>query len=194
VVRRPRPGTIVALTLFAWAAVNLGAQAVTVSRIADAVAVRAPAFTFITGEPLGRLKDGRSVRVDLDLQVLPGPGAPAAARSRQAFVLSYDLWEERFAVTLVGPPPKSVAYLTSTGAEAWCLEQVTVPVAALGGLGRDAPFWIRLEYRILDGDPPPGGDDDAGLTLRALIDALSARRQPPVWTQAIEAGPFRLRP
>ena len=99
---RSHPATVVALTLLAWAAVNLGAQAVTVSRVADAVAVRAPAFTFIKGDPLVRLKNGRSVRVELDLAVLPRPGDPAAARSQQVFVLSYDLWEERFAVTLVG--------------------------------------------------------------------------------------------
>lgn len=138
-----------ALTLAAWLAVTLGAQAVTVSRVADAVAVRAPAFTFIKGEPLVRLKNGQSVRVDLELSVLPRPGGSAAANTRQQVVLSYDLWEERFAVTLVGTPPRSVAYSTSA-AEAWCLEQLTVPVAALGRLGRDEPFWIRLEY------PHPG--------------------------------------
>ena len=191
---RSRPATLAVLTLLAWAAANLGAQAVTVNRVADAVAVQAPTFTFIKGEPLVRLKDGRSVRVELDLAVLPRLGDAAAARSRQLFVLSYDLWEERFAVTLAGPPSKSVAYLTSTGAEAWCLGQLTVPVAALGSLGRDAPFWVRLEYRILDGDPPPDRKDDAAFTLKGLIDALSSRRQAAAWTHTIEAGPFRLRP
>lgn len=187
-------GYVLRLTLLAWAAATLGAQAVTVSRVADAIVVRAPGFTFVKGEPLVRLKDGRSVRVELDLSVLPKPGDPAAARSRQTFVLSYDLWEERFAATLVGPPAKSAAYLTSTGAEAWCLEQLTVPVAALGRLGREQPFWIRLGYQVLDGGGPAGGDDDAGFTLRALIDALSSRRKATAWTHAIEAGPFRLRP
>jgi len=185
---------LIPLTLLLWAAVNLGAQAVTVSRIADAVAVRAPGFTFIKGEPLVRLKDGRSVRADLELSVLPKPGDPAAVNSRQAFVLSYDLWEEKFAVTLVGPPSKSAAYLTSTAAEAWCLEQLSVPAAALGRLGRDVPFWIRLEYRILGGESGTGGADDGGFTLRALIDAFSSRRKAAEWTHAIEAGPFRLRP
>jgi hypothetical protein len=185
---------VVPLTLLAWAVANLGAQAVTVSRVADAVAVRAPGFTFIKGEPLVRLRDGRSVRADLDLSVLPKPGDPAAAHSRQTFVLSYDLWEERFAVTLVGPPSKSAAYLTSAAAESWCLEQLTVPAASLGSLGRDVPFWIRLEYRILGGDSPAAGTDDAGLTLRGLIDAFSSRRKATEWTHAIEAGPFRLRP
>jgi hypothetical protein len=185
---------LIALTLLAWAAANLGAQAVTVSRVAGAVAVRAPGFSFIKGEPLVRLKDGRSVRADLELSVLPKPGDRAAAQSQQTFVLSYDLWEERFAVTLVGPPSKSAAYLTSTAAEAWCLEQLMVPAAALGGLGRDLPFWIRLRYRILGGDNPAGGDDETGFTLRALIDAFSSRRKAAEWTHAIEAGPFRLRP
>jgi hypothetical protein len=189
-IRKAHPGTSVALTLLAWAAVNLGAQAVTVNRVADAVAVRAPGFTFIKGEPLARLKDGVSVRTDLDLSVLSRPGGPAAAHNRQTFVLSYDLWEERFAVTLAGPPSKSVAYLTSTAAEAWCLAQLTIPAVALGSLGRGVPFWIRLEYRMLGGDRP--SEEDAGLTLRALIDAFSARRKAAEWTHTLEAGPFKL--
>jgi hypothetical protein len=192
--RRSHSGSPLALTLFACLAATLGAQAVTISRVADAVAVRAPAFTFIKGEPLVRLKNGQSVRVDLELSVLPRPGASAAANTRQQVVLSYDLWEERFAVTLVGTPPRSVAYLTMSAAEAWCLDQLPVPVAALGRLGSEEPFWIRLEYRILDGAAAKGGDDDEGFTLRTLIDALSPRRQPPAGTQSIEAGPFRLRP
>jgi len=194
VARQSRPITLVALTFLAWAAANLAAQAVTVSRVADAVAVKAPGFTFIKGEPLVRLKEGRSVRADLDLSVLPKPGDPAAAHSRQTFVLSYDLWEERFAVALVGSTPKSAAYLTSAAAEGWCLEQLTVPAAALGKLGRDLPFWIRLEYRILGRDNPGSADDDPGFTLRGLIDALSSRRKATEWTHSIEAGPFRLRP
>jgi hypothetical protein len=185
---------VIPLTLLAWAVANLGAQAVTVSRVADAVAVHAPGFTFIKGEPLVRLKDGRSVRAELDLSVLPKPGDAAAARSRQTFVLSYDLWEEKFAVMLVGPPSKSAAYLTSAAAESWCLEQLTVPAASLGSLGRDAPFWIRLEYRILGGETSAPANDDGGFTLRGLIDTLSSRRKATEWTHAIEAGPFRLRP
>jgi hypothetical protein len=194
VARHPRPITLVALTFLAWAAANLAAQAVTIRRVADAVAVSAPGFTFIKGEPLVRLKEGRSVRADLDLSVLPGPGDPAAAHTRQTFLLSYDLWEERFAVTLIGPASKSAAYLTSAAAEGWCLEQLTVPATALGRLGRDIPFWIRLEYRILGRDNASGGDDDGGFTLRALIDAFSSRRKATEWTHSIEAGPFRLRP
>jgi hypothetical protein len=133
------------------------------------------------------------VRVDLEFAILPKTGAAYVAQSRQAFVLSYDLWEERFAVTQVGTPARSAAYLTTAAAEAWCLERLTVPVSALGSLGRDAPFWIRLEYHILDGDAA-SVDNGAGYTLQGLIDALSRRRKAQEWTHAIEAGPFRLRP
>ena len=186
--RLSRPAALVVLTLFLWAA--LDAQAVTVNRVGDAMTVRAPGFTFIKGEPLARLKDGRSVRVDLELAILPKAGAPGVTQSRQTFVLSYDLWEERFAVTQVGGPARSAAYLTAAAAEAWCLEQVAVPMNAMGALGRDVPFWIRLEYRILDGDPAPAKDDAAGYTLQGLIDALSRRRKAQEWTHALEAGPF----
>jgi hypothetical protein len=183
-----------AIALVALCAIGLGAQAVTVTRVADAIVVRAPTFAFIKGEPLVRLKEGRSVRVELHLSVLPRPGAAAVTQIQQEFVLSYDLWEERFAVTRVGPPSTAAAYLTSGAAEAWCLEQLALPVAALGSLARDTPFWIRLEYRVLDGATTPVNSDASGFTLRSLIDALSARRQAAALTDAIEAGPFRLRP
>ena len=180
------------LSLFAGAAVRLWAQSVTVSRVGDAVVVHAPGFGFIKGETLARLKDGRSVRVDLDLDVLPRPAAPASAQARQTFVLSYDLWEEKFAVTLVGPPSRSIAYQTATSAEAWCLEQVTVPVSALGRLGRDLPFWVRLGYRVLDADSTPSTDAGGDFTLRGMIDALSRKRKADAAPHSIEAGPFRI--
>ena len=170
---------------------TLVAQAVTVSRAGDAVTVRAPGFTFIKGEPLARLRDGRSVRVELEFAVLPKPGASGVTRNKQTFVLSYDLWEERFAVSLVGPPSRSTAYLTSSAAEAWCIDQVTMSVAAMGALGRDQPFWLRLEYTVLD-NSRTSGQDDSGFTLRGMIDALSGRRRIDEPRQRLEAGPFRL--
>jgi hypothetical protein len=163
-----------------------------VTRAGDALVVLAPSIGFIKGEPLARLKDGRSVRVDLDHAVLPGPGGAAVAHGRQTFVLSYDLWQERFAVTQAATPPRSASYLTANAAEAWCLEHLTIPLTELGRL-RDAPFWIRLEYRILDGNSSTDRDDSGGLSLKGLIDALSRRAKEGGVTHAVEAGPFRIR-
>lgn len=181
-----------ALAFFGGLVVSLEAQNVTIARTGEALAVKVPGLGLLKGDTLAQLRDGRSVRVDFDLAVLPGPGGAAVAHARQAFVLSYDLWEERFAVALTGPPPRSASYLTAAAAEAWCLDHVTIPVNALGKL-RDAPFWIRLEYRFLDGDGKAAREEDPGLTLRGIIEALSRRPKTTGVPYAVEAGPFRLR-
>jgi hypothetical protein len=123
--------------------------------------------------------------------VLAAPGKSPAATTRRIYSLSYDLWEERLAVTAVDTRPQSVSHLALVAAEAWCVEQLTIPLRELGRLGRDLPFWVRLEYRILDGE---GSLDsaDSGYTLQALIDALSRRRKTEPTPHPLEGGPFRL--
>ena len=86
---------------------------------------------------------------------------------------------------------RSVSHLMMAAAEAWCVEQLAIPVRALGGLGRDLPLWIRLEYRVLDGDGTSNAED-SGYTLQGLIDAFSRRRKTESSPHALEAGPFRL--
>jgi hypothetical protein len=180
------------LVMIAWPAARSSAQGgVTVDAVGDALKIRAPGFSFLNGDPLARLKEGRSVRVEVGGLVLPAPGKLPAAVARRVFALSYDLWEERFAVSTVEARSQSVSHLALAAAEAWCVDQLTIPLAALGALGRDQPFWIRLEYRVLDGDAP-ASQPDPGYTLQALIDALSRRRKTEASPHALEAGPFRI--
>lgn len=183
-----------ALAFFGGLVVSLEAQNLILTRPGDAIAVRATGagLGFLRGETLTQLKDGQSVRIEFDLLVLPGPGGAAAAQARQTFVLSYDLWEERFAVALAGPAGRSSSYLTAAAAEAWCLDHLTIPATAIGKL-RDAPFWVRLEYRVLDRDGATPKTEDSGLSIRGMIEALSRRPKPSGNTYAVEAGPFRLR-
>jgi hypothetical protein len=180
------------LALLAWPVAPASAQAVSVDTVGDVLKIRAPSFSFLKGEPLDRLKDGRSVRVELVAMVLSAPGKSPSTAARRIFALSYDLWEERFAVTAVDARTQSVSHLMLAAAEAWCVEQLAIPVKALGALGRDVPFWIRLEYRILDGEAS-SSQEDSGYTLQALIDVLSRRRKTESSPYAVEAGPFRLR-
>jgi hypothetical protein len=182
---------VILLALLAWPAVRSSAQTLTVDIVGEVLKIRAPGFSFLTGDPLARLKDGRSVRVELAAMVLPAPGKSPASTARRSFALSYDLWEERFAVTTVDTRSQSVSHLTMAAAEAWCVEQLAIKVSALGALGRDLPFWIRLEYRVLDGDSPPDSED-SGYTLQTLIDALSRRRKTESSPHPLEAGPFRV--
>lgn len=175
----------------AWPAPRLTSQSLAVTAASGVVQVRAPGLRFIDGEPLARLKDGQSVRVDFHLSVLAKPGAAAAVQHRQTVVLSYDLWEERFAVTSSDAPSRSASHLTSAAAEAWCVEQLAFPVSSLGPLARNLPFWIRLEYRVRT--DVSAERDEGGLTLQGLIDLLSRRRKTGDVSHAIEAGPFRVK-
>ena len=193
VARRTRV-VLVLLACLAWPFLRLSAQAVTIREAGDLLMIRAPGLAFLKGEPLARLKDGRSVRVELAVLVLPAPGKSPVAAARRVFALSYDLWEERFAVTLVDQRSRAVSHLAAPAAEAWCVDQLAVPIASLDALGRDPRFWIRLEYRILDGDGAPDPDNGGGFTLQGLIDVLSRRRRPEPSAQGLDAGPFRLPP
>ena len=132
------------------------------------------------------------MRFDFDLDVLAKPGGQSVAQSRESFNLSYDLWEERFAVTRLGPPPRSTSHLTQENAEAWCLDQLMVPVSALGRLGADASFWLRLAYRVADRDRSADAGTDERFTLRSLIDLLSRRRSAGNPGASVERGPFQL--
>jgi hypothetical protein len=168
------------------------AQTLTIATAGDVVKVRAPGWSFLTAEPLARLKEGRTVRVELVVFALAAPGRSPTAALRQIFSVSYDLWEERFAVSTAGARPASVSHLTAAAAEAWCLDQLAVPIAALGAVDRDR-FWIRLECRILDGTSAPGAADEAGLTLQRLIDVLSRRGKPDAAARTLDGGPFHVR-
>ena len=179
------------LALLAWPDGRVSAQTLTMDVAGEMLKIRASGFSFLQGDPLARLKDGRSVRIELAALVLPGPGKPPLAAARRSFAVSYDLWEERFAVTMIGTRPQSVSHLTMAAAEAWCIEQLAIPFSTLDSWGRNLPIWLRLESRPLAGDSPPGADD-SGYTLQALIDALSRRRKTESLSQALEAGPFRL--
>jgi len=185
---------LVVVALVAGAAARASGQTLTASAAGDVLTIRVAGFDFLTGEPIGRLKDGRSVRVELAVTVLAEAGRSPVTTSRQTFALSYDLWEERFAVRTVSGRSQSISHLSQAAAEAWCVEQLAVPLRALGVLGRDRPFWLRLESRVPNADAAAEPDEGGGFTLQALIDALSRRRRSDSSTRALDAGPFRLGP
>lgn len=183
--------SLLPLVVIAVVAVPLAAQSVTVRTVANALHVQARGFSFIEGPVLTRLKEGRSVRIDFELTVLTKPDGPSTKQAAQGFTLSFDLWEERFAVSRIGSPPRSISHLRPRDAENWCLENLTVPVSSLG-FGRDTPFWIRLAYRVHDIAPEVNQAPDERYTLRGLIDRLSRRREEADLAKSVDAGPFRL--
>ena len=153
--------------------------------------VKARDLRFIQGEAVSRLKDGHPVRFEFELSVLTRPDGGVVTHSRQSFNLSYDLWEERFAVTRLGSPSTSISHLTLPAAEAWCLEHVAVPLKPLRGSIAGRPFWIRVDYRVHAPEADAGQEAEAMLTLRRMIEMLSRRPKSGESGHAT-AGPFRL--
>ena len=150
--------------------------------------IAAPELHLLNGRVLERLRNGAAVA--LNVQLTLSAGLRILHRSRQRFIVSYDLWEERFSVTRTSGKRTAVSHLTQSAAEAWCLAQTVLPTNAIP---QDEALRLRLEVKAEEPKQAPGLEADPGLSLTALIEAFSrpARAGEQSWT--LERGPFRLR-
>ena len=64
-------------------------------------------------------------------------------RGFERFVVSYDLWEEKFSATRMRTARTSASHLSAEAAEAWCLDHLSVPA---GGLTTDKPVYRPPRY------------------------------------------------
>ena len=167
-----------------------GAQPLEITFDGDSLHVSAPGLHFLTGKPLERLKDAATVVFLCQLTLWSENHDNAIRRVPNRFVVSYDLWEEKFSVTQLGSAPRSTPHvLSAPAAEAWCQEGLAI--SALG-LAPDRPFWLRFELRTGEQKDLSGGAGEPGLNLRSLIELFSRKPGPddPNWTR--EVGPLRL--
>jgi hypothetical protein len=107
----------------------------------DALRVAAPSLHFLTGKPLARLQDGDAVAYLANLELLDDNRIPLR-QQRGRFVVSYALWEDRFAVTQLAGG--TVEGLTAQAAEAWCLDNLALNTA---GMAADRYYWLRFVIR-----------------------------------------------
>jgi hypothetical protein len=108
----------------------------------ESVRVAAPTLHFLTGKPLDRLKDGDAVAFLASLELLDEARNPIR-QARGRFVVSYALWEDRFAVTQLAAD-RRVEGLTASAAEAWCFDGLGITTM---GLAPDRYFWLRFAIR-----------------------------------------------
>jgi hypothetical protein len=180
------------LLALAGAPVVLGisAQTLSVRLDKDYLRVSAPNLDFLKDKPLERLKDGKTVGYLAQLTVSTGAERVLQGRSIVHFAISYDIWAERFKVTVLAPGSQahpSQKNLTREGAQAWCLDQLKIDFTHVP---TDRPMWIRLEMRSEDTKETDGIIGQPGISLSGLIEVFSR----PVKNQQVhlaeELGPF----
>jgi hypothetical protein len=175
--------------------ISLGLLGLTVSDetltprwVGEQLLVSAPNLHFLTGKSLERLRNGASVPFDFQLSVSAGRGNPALQRALERFVVSYDVWEERFRVVeLRGRRGRS--HLTAAAAEAWCLENIGLATASLSPA---QSLWIKLEVRSAESKALVSLPEDSGVSLATLIDLFSRQPRSSQDHWARETGPFKL--
>lgn len=146
-------------------------------------------FHFIGGRPLEQLRNGNSVVFAVQLNLIGKQKTEIIERAAGRFAMSFDLWEEKFAVTRLSGRRESVSHLTAIAAESWCLEHL--PVSSVR-LPREAPFWVKLEVRAEEPRNDALSEENAGVNLARLVEFFSRSPRPgePRWIS--EGGPFRL--
>jgi hypothetical protein len=151
--------------------------------------ISAPRLHFIDGKLLERLHNGAAVPFDFQLSVSSAATRNIALeRALERFVISYDVWEERFRVVRVRNSLKSSSHLTASAAEAWCLSNISLPAAGIPG---DIGLWVKLEVRSSE-PKTVSSATDGGISLTTLIDVFShpTRNAQEHWQ--FETGPFRI--
>jgi hypothetical protein len=170
--------------------VHLSAQSspLSVERDGDLLRLRAPHLDFLSGAPLQRLRDGRSVTYVLSASIHVHRGGARVHGVTRQVVASYDLWDERFSMVLRDDPKVAASHLTTAAAEAWCVDLLALPVRAAPA---DRAFVIKLDCALRD-EIAEARDAPTAATLTGLIDLFS-RKEPtaaPRWEAA--SIPLRL--
>jgi hypothetical protein len=144
---------------------------------------------FLTGKPLTRLKDADTVTFLSQITLYSDERGTIFRRVPERVVVSYDLWEERFAVTIPGASKRSMSHLTADQAESFALENLAI--SALG-LAPNRPFWLRFELRAASQKELSRVVGETGISLSGLVEIFSRKpgADDPYWTRS--AGPLRL--
>jgi hypothetical protein len=156
----------------------------------DLRVVAAPKLHFLSDKPLEKLKDGATLVFLAQFSLSTEVNAPAIQRAVNRFVVSYDVWEEKFSVTSTGLERATVSHLSASAAETWCLDHLALNI---DGIAPDTPVWVKLELRAEDARDQAAVVGQSGISIARLIDVFSnpARAQQMHWGPAV-AGPVRL--
>ena len=166
---------------------TVSSQGLLPHQVSGEIRVTAANLHFLTGQSLSRLHDGAAVPFDFQLIITSGSQNTVVARALERFVVSYDVWEEKFSVVRVRDFRRSGMRLSAAGAESWCLENLFVPAASLPA---GQQLWARLEIRTAESKEPLPAD--SGINLATLIEIFSRPSRPQQDRWSVESAPFQL--
>lgn len=164
-------------------------QALRLERVGDHLRVAAPQFHFLSGKAAEKLRNGSTVTFVLTMVIWPEHGRRIPLLRQDSFVVSFDLWEEKYSVAQKRPDGKSASRLSAAAAEDWCLENMAIPVHSIP---ERQSFMVRLECSVEENEKSDIGDNHSAITLASLIDVFSRRKEAAPIHWEVSAGPFRI--
>lgn len=150
--------------------------------------VAAPNLHFLEGRTLRRLQDGAGLVFSLQLSLSADQFRTVSRRQVERFVVSFDLWEEKFAVVRLGAAKQQASHLSREAAERWMFDHSSVP---LHGLAADAAHWVRADLRADDPRDTGGFLLDPTVTLTRLVEWFGRAQRGETERWSLEHGPFR---
>src|SRR5262245_13687218 len=124
-----------------WA-VPATAQSLEVRVDGDHLRIAVGNSRFVAGDSLMRLRDGAAVTFFVRVSTLTGKAGKILSSTEYRFVVSFDIFEEKFQVTRTMPSAKVSSHLSMTAAEAACNDGLELSIT---GVAPSMPFWIRWE-------------------------------------------------
>jgi len=172
------------VVVLAWS-LPASAQSLDVRLDGDHLRIAVEKARLLVGEPLKKLHDGASVAYVVRVLALSSRAGSVLVKSDYRFVISYDIFEEKFQVSRTQPTARVLSHLSAAAAEAFCSEALELPIVAIAA---NASFWIRWEYQT-EGPTLPG---DPAINIEGLVDIFSRKSTKEPARAAVESGPYRL--
>ncbi|MBM3764637.1 MAG: hypothetical protein FJW32_04525 [Acidobacteria bacterium] len=169
---------------------HLRAGAIGVRRDDGVLRVLPPSdFHFLEGQTLRKLQDGAGLVFTMQLSISNDQFRTIARRQVERFVVSFDLWEEKFAAVRLGLVKHQQSHLTRDAAERFLFDHTGI---ALYGLAAGEPHWIRAELRADEPRDSAGFLLDPSVTLSRLVEWFGRSQRGEALRWSIDRGPFRL--
>ena len=155
----------------------------------DSLKVSAHRLHFLTDRALSKLHNGLTVTLVIDLTVVAKQDDDPLYHAQERFAFSFDLWEEKYSVFRSPPNGRSVSHLSAASAEAWCLNNMSIPLEVIPV---QQSFMVQLDCSIEESGNGNQPEDAPGLSIGGLIKYLSRKESEEPRSWKASTGMLRL--